>query len=58
MAKRIQSLDPIIDENSTVLTLETMPGPQSLRKNQYYTNPRNHFWEIIYRVAGRNHRAS
>ncbi|UZM99347.1 hypothetical protein OL548_02865 [Lysinibacillus sp. MHQ-1] len=24
-----------------------MPGKQSLVKQQYYGNPRNHFWPII-----------
>jgi methylated-DNA-[protein]-cysteine S-methyltransferase len=50
MAKRVRSLDPIIDENSRVLILGTMPGPESLRRKQYYANPRNQFWKVIYRV--------
>jgi hypoxanthine-DNA glycosylase len=50
MAKRVRSLDPIIDENSRVLVLGTMPSPESLRRQPYYANPRNQFWKIIYRV--------
>jgi len=50
MAKVIRSFDPIIDNNSQVLILGTMPGPESLRKKQYYANPRNQFWKIIYRI--------
>ena len=52
MAKRIRSLDSIIDENSRVLILGTMPGPESLRRKQYYANPGNRFWKIMYRVLG------
>jgi len=52
MAKRVRSLDPIIDKNSRVLILGTMPGPESLRRKQYYANPGNQFWRIVYRVLG------
>ena len=27
-----------------------MPGAMSLEKNEYYANPRNHFWKILYTV--------
>jgi len=50
MAKVIRSLDPKIYKTSRVLILGTMPGPESIRKKQYYANPRNQFWKIIYRV--------
>jgi hypoxanthine-DNA glycosylase len=29
-----------------------MPGVLSIAKRQYYANPRNHFWRIIYAVLG------
>ena len=41
-------LPPIIDSNSRVLILGTMPGAMSLQKQQYYANPGNRFWNIIY----------
>ena len=41
------SLSPIVDERTTVLVIGSMPGKQSLEKQQYYGNPRNHFWPII-----------
>ena len=46
----IRSFEPIIDENSKVLILGTLPGPESIRRRQYYANPNNQFWEIIYNV--------
>lgn len=43
-------LPPIVDENTEVLILGSMPGKQSLEKQQYYGNPRNHFWPIMGRL--------
>jgi len=36
---KIEGLAPIIDNNSKVLILGTMPGEESLRKQEYYGNP-------------------
>jgi TDG/mug DNA glycosylase family protein len=52
MAKVIRSLEPKIYKTSRVLILGTMPGPESLKRKQYYANPRNQFWKIIYRALG------
>ena len=46
----IYSFQPIIDERSEILILGTIPGPESLRRRQYYANPNNQFWSIIYGV--------
>jgi hypoxanthine-DNA glycosylase len=43
----LNSLPPIVDERTKVLVIGSMPGKQSLEKQQYYGNPRNHFWPII-----------
>jgi len=40
-------LPPVIDVTTKVLIVGSMPGKQSLEKQQYYGNPRNHFWSII-----------
>lgn len=40
-------LPPIVDRSTKVLIVGSMPGRQSLEKQQYYGNPRNHFWPII-----------
>ncbi|WP_042477786.1 DNA-deoxyinosine glycosylase [Bacillus ndiopicus] len=44
---RQNSLLPIIDKRTQVLILGSMPSVQSLDKQQYYGNARNHFWPII-----------
>ena len=46
------SFKPIINESSKTLILGTLPGPESLQKGQYYANPYNQFWRIIYSVFG------
>ena len=48
------SFPPIVDENSKVLILGTMPGERSLKLNQYYANPQNQFWKIMTFVTEDN----
>ncbi|TGD59375.1 DNA-deoxyinosine glycosylase [Flavobacterium humi] len=47
---KIFSFPPIADAYSTVLILGTMPGIQSIRLNEYYGHPRNHFWKLVSSV--------
>jgi hypoxanthine-DNA glycosylase len=47
---RITSFEPLIDQQSKVLILGSIPGAQSLKKQQYYGNPRNHFWPMMYKL--------
>lgn len=42
-----QSFKPIVDNDSRVLILGSMPGPMALRKQQYYGFEGNHFWTIV-----------
>jgi hypoxanthine-DNA glycosylase len=44
---RVRSFPPIADANSRILVLGTMPGPEALRRREYYGFPGNHFWRII-----------
>ena len=40
-------LPPVYGESPEVIILGSFPSRQSLLKNEYYGNPRNHFWQII-----------
>lgn len=42
-----ESFDPLVGPRSRVLILGSMPGPEALRKQQYYGFNGNHFWKII-----------
>ncbi len=44
----VHSFDPIVDENCRILILGTMPGQQSLQKQEYYGNRQNAFWRIMF----------
>ena len=45
-----ESFKPIVNMESEILILGTLPGVVSLQKQQYYGHPRNQFWPIIYDV--------
>lgn len=42
-----QSFKPLVSQRSKILILGSMPGPEALRKQQYYGFPGNHFWTIL-----------
>ncbi|SDI60425.1 hypoxanthine-DNA glycosylase [Chryseobacterium taeanense] len=50
MQNRISSFPPIIDSNSKILILGSIPGVKSLEKQQYYAHPQNKFWKIIFEL--------
>jgi double-stranded uracil-DNA glycosylase len=45
-------LAPVVDENSRVLILGTLPGEESLRQQRYYSDPSNQFWLLLSSVFG------
>ncbi len=45
---QINSFPYFINPDTEILILGTMPGILSLKKQEYYGHPRNHFWKIVY----------
>jgi TDG/mug DNA glycosylase family protein len=52
MLNTIHCFAPIADSHSEILILGSIPGVQSLLKNQYYGHDRNSFWRVIYALYG------
>lgn len=49
---RKEGLDAILDEDTRVLILGSLPGDESIRKQQYYAKPNNDFWKLISAAVG------
>ena len=47
-----EGLKPLIGTNPKVLILGSLPGDESLRKQEYYGNPRNMFWDVMSGILG------
>lgn len=45
-------LAPVMDENSRIVILGTLPGDESLRQQQYYADPSNQFWDLLAGAFG------
>lgn len=41
------SFPPLVNKKTMLLILGSLPGDQSLAKNQYYANPTNQFWKLV-----------
>jgi hypoxanthine-DNA glycosylase len=46
----ITSFAPIVNSETKILILGTIPGVASLAKQEYYGHPRNHFWTILFQL--------
>jgi TDG/mug DNA glycosylase family protein len=40
-------LPPVVDENTEILILGSLPGDESLAAGQYYANRKNDFWKLV-----------
>ena len=40
-------LEPVIGANPRILILGSLPGDESIRRQEYYGNPRNLFWNVM-----------
>jgi hypoxanthine-DNA glycosylase len=52
MSEVLEGLAPVIDANTRLVVLGSFPGVASLRAQQYYGHPRNHFWPILSALWG------
>jgi len=48
----LQGLAPVIARHSRLVVLGSFPGEASLRAQQYYGHPRNHFWPLVSAIWG------
>jgi hypoxanthine-DNA glycosylase len=45
---------PVVDTNTKILVLGSLPGEVSLAQAQYYAHKQNRFWHLIGEVIGEN----
>ena len=49
-----RAFDPVVDANTRLLILGSLPGDASLKAAQYYAHPQNAFWRLVGGVIGRD----
>lgn len=47
-----ESFAPLVEENSKILILGSMPGRKSLAMQEYYAHPQNRFWKLLAQLLG------
>ncbi|PZQ89234.1 MAG: DNA-deoxyinosine glycosylase [Flavobacterium johnsoniae] len=48
-----QAFPPLVNQNSKILILGTMPGEKSLELQEYYGNKVNSFWKLLFTLFNR-----
>jgi TDG/mug DNA glycosylase family protein len=48
----LHGLPPLLDARTRLLILGSFPGVASLKAQQYYGHPQNHFWKILGQLLG------
>jgi len=51
-APRKRCFDPVVDKQTRLLLLGSLPGEKSLAVQQYYANRQNRFWLLVSEVTG------
>jgi hypoxanthine-DNA glycosylase len=49
-----QGFPPVLDKNTEILIIGSLPGDESLRRQQYYGHPGNDFWRLTGNAIGEN----
>ncbi|MDB0528581.1 DNA-deoxyinosine glycosylase [Ralstonia solanacearum] len=49
---RKRCFPPVVDADTRVLILGSLPGEASLAQGQYYANRQNHFWRLVGDILG------
>jgi hypoxanthine-DNA glycosylase len=47
-----RAFDPVVDAQTRLLILGSLPGDASLKAGQYYGHPQNGFWRLVGGVIG------
>jgi TDG/mug DNA glycosylase family protein len=51
---RKASFAPVVDAETRLVVLGSLPGEISLRRAQYYAHPQNQFWRLMGAVTGQD----
>ena len=54
VASHKRCFDPVVNRQTRLLVLGSLPGDQSLLRNEYYGNRQNRFWHLMSAVLGRD----